>query len=92
MWRLARRTWAVMRRPSVHFSLGFLTLGGFLMGVVFWGGFNTALEATNTEAEGLSCGLHRIERLMRQNGSLPRSAVGRSRPGLPTGNAPRIPP
>jgi cytochrome c-type protein NapC len=55
MWRLARRTWAVMRRPSVHFSLGFLTLGGFLMGVVFWGGFNTALEATNTEAFCISC-------------------------------------
>ncbi|MBB5220449.1 cytochrome c-type protein NapC [Amaricoccus macauensis] len=44
-----------MRRPSVHFSLGFLTLGGFLMGVVFWGGFNTALEATNTEAFCISC-------------------------------------
>ena len=35
--------WRVLRRPSVHFSLGFLTLGGFIAGIVFWGGFNTAL-------------------------------------------------
>ena len=27
--------WRVLRRPSVHFSLGFLTLGGFIAGIVF---------------------------------------------------------
>ena len=32
-------------RPSAHLSLGFLTLGGFVCGVMFWGAFNTALEA-----------------------------------------------
>ena len=37
------------RRPPPLFSLAFLTLGGFVAGVIFWGGFNTALEATNTE-------------------------------------------
>ncbi len=47
--------WRVLRRPSVHFSLGFLTLGGFIAGIVFWGGFNTALEATNTETFCISC-------------------------------------
>src|SRR3546814_6286685 len=52
---LARRYWQVLRRPSVHFSLGFLTIGGFIAGVVFWGAFNTALEATNTEAFCTSC-------------------------------------
>ena len=45
-----KRYWAVLRRPSVHYSLGALTLGGFIAGIIFWGGFNTALEATNTEA------------------------------------------
>ena len=44
-----------MRRPSVHYSLGFLTMGGFIAGIVFWGGFNTALEATNTEAFCIGC-------------------------------------
>lgn len=49
------RLWRAMRRPSVHYSLGFLTLGGFLAGVLFWGGFNTALEAANTEQFCISC-------------------------------------
>ncbi|MDR6772153.1 cytochrome c3 family protein [Azospirillum sp. BE72] len=50
-----RRAWQTISRPSRTLSLGFLTLGGFLAGVFFWGGFNTALEATNTEAFCISC-------------------------------------
>jgi len=50
-----RRYWRVVRSPSVHFSLGFLTLGGFIAGIVFWGAFNTTLEATNSEAFCTSC-------------------------------------
>jgi len=46
-------------RPSVHYSIGALTLGGFIAGVIFWGGFNTALEATNTEAFCISCHEHK---------------------------------
>jgi cytochrome c-type protein NapC len=30
---LLRRFWAVLRRPSAHFSLGFLTIGGFIAGI-----------------------------------------------------------
>ena len=55
MWRFVKRTWEIIRRPSVHYSLGFLTLGGFIMGIVFWGGFNTALELTNTETFCTGC-------------------------------------
>ncbi|NMG66793.1 cytochrome C [Azoarcus indigens] len=55
MIRLLKRYWRVIRRPSVHYSLGFLTVGGFIGGVLFWGGFNTALEATNTEAFCIGC-------------------------------------
>ena len=55
MWSLAKGYWGVLRRPSVHFSLGFLTFGGFIAGIIFWGGFNTALEITNTEAFCVSC-------------------------------------
>lgn len=55
MREMVRRYWQVLRRPSVHYSLGFLTIGGFIAGVVFWGAFNTALEATNTEAFCTSC-------------------------------------
>jgi len=41
--------------PPVYLSLAFLTLGGFVAGVGFWGAFNTALEATNTEQFCTSC-------------------------------------
>ena len=47
--------WRVISRPSAYLSLGFLTLGGFVCGVIFWGGFNTALEITNTEKFCMSC-------------------------------------
>lgn len=55
MIRLLRRYWQVIRRPATYYSLGFLTIGGFIGGVLFWGGFNTALEATNTEAFCIGC-------------------------------------
>ncbi len=42
-------------RPAAHLSLAFLTLGGFVAGVVFWGGFNTALEFANTEQFCIGC-------------------------------------
>lgn len=55
MLQLLKRYWAVIRRPSVHFSLGFLTIGGFIAGILFWGAFNTAMEVTNTEKFCTGC-------------------------------------
>ncbi len=52
---LARRYWRVIRQPSVHYSLAFLSVGGFIAGILFWGGFNTALEVTNTEQFCIGC-------------------------------------
>jgi cytochrome c-type protein NapC len=52
---LLARLWNTLRSPSRHLSLGVLTIGGFLGGVIFWGGFNTALEASNTERFCVSC-------------------------------------
>ena len=52
---LIRRYWRTLTRPSAYFSLGFLTIGGFLGGVVFGGAFNTALEFTNTETFCTGC-------------------------------------
>lgn len=43
-----------LKRPSAA-SLGSLLIGGFVAGIIFWGGFNTAMEATNTEAFCISC-------------------------------------
>jgi cytochrome c-type protein NapC len=47
--------WRTIASPSTHFSLGFLTLGGFIAGVGFWGAFNTGLELTNREGFCISC-------------------------------------
>ncbi|QNK01975.1 cytochrome c3 family protein [Dyella telluris] len=59
MWQRLKRwlvaLWQTVRKPSVHYSLGFLTLGGFIAGVLFWGAFNTGLEMTNTEAFCTGC-------------------------------------
>jgi cytochrome c-type protein NapC len=49
------RPWRTLSSPSRYLSLGFLTLGGFAAGVIFWGGFNTVLEATNQEKFCVSC-------------------------------------
>jgi cytochrome c-type protein NapC len=49
------RPWQTLSSPSRYLSLGFLTLGGFVAGVFFWGGFNTVLEATNQEAFCIGC-------------------------------------
>ena len=54
-----RYFWRLLWRPSVHLSLGVLTLGGFIAGILFWGGFNTAMEYTNTEEFCVSC--HEME-------------------------------
>lgn len=55
MMRIIKKYWSVFNRPAAHLSLGFLTLGGFVAGVIFWGGFNTALEVTNTEEFCIGC-------------------------------------
>ena len=55
IWNGIKRFWHVFWRPSTYFSLGFLTIGGFLAGIIFWGGFNTAMEFTNTETFCTGC-------------------------------------
>ena len=50
-----KRYWQAISTPSKYYSLGFLTLGGFIMGIIFWGGFNTAMEFTNTETFCTGC-------------------------------------
>jgi len=50
-----KRLWAWMRRPSGTMALGTLLSVGFVVGVMFWGGFNWALEVTNTEKFCISC-------------------------------------
>ena len=57
--KLALWAWRILTTPAATLSLAFLTLGGFVGGVMFWGAFNTALEVTNTEQFCISC--HEME-------------------------------
>jgi cytochrome c-type protein NapC len=47
--------WATLRRPSARFSLLAVVTVGFFAGIIFWGGFNTGMEATNTLEFCVSC-------------------------------------
>jgi len=42
------RIWAVLWAPSRRFALATLVIFGGVWGVVFWGGFNWAMEATDS--------------------------------------------
>ncbi len=46
---------ARLRKPSTRYSLGGILVVGIAVGVIFWGGFNTVLEWTNTEKFCISC-------------------------------------
>jgi len=48
---------SLWRQPSLKYLLG-IPVGGLLMfgaGIIFWGGFNTALEVSNSESFCISC-------------------------------------
>jgi cytochrome c-type protein NapC len=51
----AKAWWRIVSTPSKFYSLGFLSVGGFVAGITFWGGFNTAMEMTNTETFCTGC-------------------------------------
>ena len=39
-----KKYWLTLSTPSKFFSLGFLTIGGFVAGIMFWGGFKSLVE------------------------------------------------
>lgn len=56
--QIADRRWHRLWRQPHQWYLLWIPVGGILMfvaGIVFWGGFNTVLEATNTEAFCIGC-------------------------------------
>ena len=52
---LIARIWGVIAQPSKSFALGTLIVAGVILGVLFWGGFNWAMELSNTESFCISC-------------------------------------
>jgi cytochrome c-type protein NapC len=47
--------WQMLRRPSVKWSVLSLLGFGFVGGILFWGAFNTGMEATNSLSFCISC-------------------------------------
>ena len=50
-----RRFWTFLSRPSAKYSVLLLLFVGFIGGIIFWGGFNTGIEATNSLEFCISC-------------------------------------
>jgi cytochrome c-type protein NapC len=50
-----KRIWNTFWSPSGRYSLGALLIVGGIGGVIFWGGFNTVMEKTNTLEFCTSC-------------------------------------
>ncbi len=51
MIKMWRRFW----KPSLKYGFGPLIAAGFFLGAFFWGGFNSAMEATSTNEFCISC-------------------------------------
>jgi cytochrome c-type protein NapC len=49
------RLWTWFWCPAQATALGVLLIFGFVVGILFWGGFHWALELTNTEEFCISC-------------------------------------
>ena len=49
------RIWGATWRPSVRWSLGGLLIVGFVGGILFWGGYNWAMELSSTETFCIGC-------------------------------------
>jgi cytochrome c-type protein NapC len=43
-----KRFWETLKKPSAKYSLLAITSVSFVAGILFWGGFNTGMEMTNT--------------------------------------------
>jgi cytochrome c-type protein NapC len=47
--------WGRLWSPLARFSAGTLVVGGAIAGILFWGGFNWAIELSNSEGFCISC-------------------------------------
>ncbi len=53
--QIITRLWRWFFTPSKRFSWGALVIAGGVAGIIFWGGFNTFMEHTNTMEFCISC-------------------------------------
>lgn len=53
--KIIAELWQILKKPSAKYSLGTLLSVGIVAGIILWGGFNTAMEISNTETFCISC-------------------------------------
>ncbi|PKP85340.1 MAG: Denitrification system component NirT [Alphaproteobacteria bacterium HGW-Alphaproteobacteria-2] len=53
--RWIKKLWHWFWTPAHTVALGLVMIAGFVAGIIFWGGFHTAMEATNTLGFCISC-------------------------------------
>jgi len=61
---MIKKIWHWFWAPTARFAWGAVIIVGFFAGIIFWGGFHTAMEATNTLEFCTSC--HEMEQLVYQ--------------------------
>lgn len=49
------RWWRILWRPSARYSIAVLMVAGFAAGNIFWVGYNSAMDFSNTETFCISC-------------------------------------
>jgi len=59
---MIKRLWTWFWSPTSRYSLGAILIVGGIGGVIFWGGFNTYMEYTNTLKFCVSC--HEMKQLV----------------------------
>ena len=52
---MIKKIWNWFWQPSKRFAWGAILIAGGVAGIIFWGGFNTYMEYTNTEEFCISC-------------------------------------
>ncbi len=52
---MMKKLWKWLRSPSSRFAWSGIFVAGGIAGIMFWGGFNTFMEYTNTQEFCISC-------------------------------------
>lgn len=50
-----RNLWRTLNKPARYLTVGTVALSAFIMGMIFWGGFNTGLHHTSTQEFCMTC-------------------------------------
>ncbi|MBV2360937.1 NapC/NirT family cytochrome c [Thalassococcus sp. CAU 1522] len=84
-----RRIINAIRSPSTVYSLGGLMITGFAAGIVFWGGFNWAMEETNNQEFCISCHEMRVNVYAEYKGSVHEANASGVRATCPDCHVPK---